>query len=120
MHGEFAYRAESLNRYRFHNASVRSTCLASEVRDIEDMKVYRYLLASLSIPRGETRRICDRIVRRWIRRVRARSGRHLRLVRNGEVLCLLKDMDSWYRWHICKQVLLQALGARVRSCLNFR
>jgi len=118
--GDFAYRAASLNRYRFHDGSVRSMCLTSGVRDVEDLKVYRYLLESLSVSRHDLRRICDRIVRRWVRRTLARSGRRMRLIRNREVLCLLKDMDSWYRWHIFKQVLLRTLGGGIRSCLNFR
>lgn len=118
--GDFAYRAEPLNSYRFHGASVRSTCLSSGIRDVEDMRVYRYLLTRLSVSRGETRRICDRIVRRWIRRALARSGRRLRLIGNREVLCLLKDMDRWYRWHICKQLLLRTVGGGIRYCRSSR
>ncbi|UCD50998.1 MAG: glycosyltransferase family 2 protein [Phycisphaerales bacterium] len=117
---DFAYRAEPWNYYRFRGGSVRSGCLTSGVRDVEDLRVYRHLLESLSVSRNETRRICDRIVRRWIRRMLARAGRRIRPIRNREVLCLLKDMVSWYRWHIFKQVLLGTLGGGIRSCLNFR
>lgn len=120
MRGDFAYRAEPLNYYRFHGGSVRSACSASGIRDVEDMRVYRFLLGSLSVSRGETRRICDRIVRRWIRRALAQSGSRMLLVGNCEVLRLLKDIDSWYKWHICKQVLLKTLSGGIRSCLNFR
>jgi len=120
MRGDFAYRAESLNCYRFHAGSVRSTCLTNGIRDVEDLRVYRYMLRNLTIARGETRRICDRIVRRWIRRVLPSSGSRIPPVRNREVLRLLRDIDSWYVWHICKQVALRALGRGIRYCSSLR
>ena len=120
MRGDFAYRAAPLNRYRFHGGSVRSTCLTNGIREVEDLTVYRYLLKNLSISRGETKRICDRIVKRWIRRALSLSGSRVPLVRNREALRLLKDIDSWYLWHICKQVILRTLGGGLRLCSSLK
>jgi len=116
MEGDFAYCAEPLNRYRYHEGSVRSACLTNGIRDIEDLKVYRYLLSNLAIPPDEASRVCNRIVKRWIGRAIALSGNRIPFVRNREILRLLREIDNQYVWHICKQVFLKGVSGGIRCC----
>ena len=120
MTGDFAYRAEPLNYYRYHGGSVRSACQTNGIRDVEDLHVYRYLLENLEVTRSESRRICDGIVRRWIRRTMPSFRNGLSAVRNREVLHLLKDIDAWYLWHIGKQITLRTLSGGIRYCSSLR
>ena len=120
MEGDFAYRAEPLNHYRFHEGSVRSACLANGIREIEDLKVYRYLLNNLRVSRDEVGRVCNRIVKRWINRALAFSGNRIPFVRNREIFRILREIDNQYVWHICKQVVLRGVTGGVRCCRGGR
>ena len=120
MRGDFAYQAEPLNRYRFHAGSVRSQCSTNGIREVEDLKVYRHLLQGLTVSRAETRCICDKIVKRWIRRARLSSRRGVSATHRQEAVRLLKDIDRWYAWHVCKQAVLKVLNGGVRRCLSAR
>ena len=120
MKGNFAYRAEPLNRYRFHGGSVRSACLTNGIREIEDLKVYRYLLNNLRLSRGEVARACNRIVKRWVGRALVLSGSRIPFVRNREIFRILREIDNRYAWHICKQVVLRGVTGGIRCCWGGR
>jgi glycosyltransferase involved in cell wall biosynthesis len=120
MEGDFAYRAEPLNRYRFHKGSVRSACLANGIREIEDLKVCRYLLKNLRVSRDEVGRVCNRIVKRWIGRALVLSGSRIPFVRNREIFRILREIDNQYAWHICKQVVLRGVAGGIRCCRSGR
>lgn len=120
MKGDFAYHAEPLNRYRFHEGSVRSTCMVNGIRDVEDLKVYCYLLSNVSVSRNEVRRLCNRFVKRWIRRALVLSGSRIPLARSHEIVRLLGEIDEWRAWHICKQVVLRMVSGGMWCCSGGR
>jgi glycosyltransferase involved in cell wall biosynthesis len=114
LQADFAYVAEPLNYYRWHNDTVRKKCLGNVIQDLEELRVCAYLLSRMPVSRAVMRQIYERTVQRWVfhslsfRRVENSLAYDLQLLR------LLRQLDRWCAGRLAKYVIYTIVG----KCLS--
>jgi hypothetical protein len=110
LKADFAYVARPLNYYRWHDNTVRKDCLGNVMQDVEELKVYSYLLSHMPVSRAAAERICERSVQRWLH-----HSLSLRRIENSraydlQLLRLLGQLDRWYVGRIAKHIVYTIVG----------
>lgn len=96
LRADFAYVAQPLNFYRFHQNTVREKCMYNVIHDLEDLRVCAYLLSQISVPDTVVSDLCDRMVSRWINHSLCRSRIKGSASYDLRILRILREIDPHY------------------------
>lgn len=66
LKGRVAYLSEPMNYFRHHSASVRARAESSNERDVEFLRLFRWMTGQVTVPERVREAICEREVSQWV------------------------------------------------------